>query len=239
MPRDWPVSADLGYTYRMQGNGRAEEAATELSGREKAYRYVKEQVLTSPAAQGWFLSEQELATRIGVSRTPVRGALLMLQALGLVEMVPKRGIHIPAMSGRQIAELMELRGVLERHAASRALADGTVPIAAMRSALAEQEAVATDPSAQAARTFIELDGRFHQFLIDSAGSELVSDTYAALRARQLRIGLTALLSSSDRVQAVCTEHQAIIDALEVGDEGLVHEKINDHLEITLQILLRT
>ena len=52
-----------------------------------------------------------------MSRTPVREARLRLQAEGLVEMGRKRGAHVPAMSGRQIAELMELRGVLERHAA--------------------------------------------------------------------------------------------------------------------------
>nr|WP_271212356.1 GntR family transcriptional regulator [Rhodococcus wratislaviensis] len=222
----------------MQEMGGTEGPAVELSGREKAYLYVRDQVLTSPAATGSFLDEQELATRVGVSRTPVREALLMLQAEGLVEMVPKRGAHVPAMSGRQIAELMELRGVLERHAASRALEEGRVPLEVMRSALAEQEAFATDPSAEAARAFIDWDGRFHQFLIDAAGSELLSRTYSGLRARQLRVGLTALFSAPDRQHRVCAEHQAIIDALEAGDESLVHEKINTHLEVTLQILLR-
>lgn len=222
----------------MQQMDGVDGPTAELSGREKAYLYVRDQVLTSPAATGSFLSEQDLATKIGVSRTPVREALLMLQAEGLVEMVPKRGAHVPAMSGRQIAELMELRGVLERHAASRALTSGRVPLESMRAALAEQEALATGASVDAARAFIDWDGRFHQLLIDSAGSELLSTTYAGLRARQLRVGLTALFSASDRQHNVCAEHQAIIDALEVGDEGLVHEKINSHLEVTLQILLR-
>ncbi|WP_087557980.1 GntR family transcriptional regulator [Rhodococcus sp. NCIMB 12038] len=222
----------------MQQMDGVDGPTAELSGREKAYLYVRDQVLTSPAATGSFLSEQDLATKVGVSRTPVREALLMLQAEGLVEMVPKRGAHVPAMSGRQITELMELRGVLERHAASRALTSGRVPLESMRAALAEQETFATGASVDAARAFIDWDGRFHQVLIDSAGSELLSNTYAGLRARQLRVGLTALFSASDRQHNVCAEHQAIIDALEVGDEGLVHEKINSHLEVTLQILLR-
>lgn len=50
------------------------------SGREKAYTYLKDTVLTDPEMQGAFLSEQELADRIGVSRTPIREALLMLAA---------------------------------------------------------------------------------------------------------------------------------------------------------------
>jgi DNA-binding GntR family transcriptional regulator len=209
-----------------------------LSGRDKAYSFVRDQVLTSPAATGTFLNEQELATRIGVSRTPVREALLMLQAEGLVEMVPKRGAHVPAMSGRQIGELMELRGVLERHAGTTAVRAGTSPVAEMRAALAQQEVLADVRTPDAAKEFIDLDGRFHQVLIDSSGSELLSRTYAGLRARQLRVGLTALFAAADRQHNVCTEHEAIVAALEKGDEGLVHRAIDEHLEVTLQILLR-
>ncbi|MBY6413067.1 GntR family transcriptional regulator [Rhodococcus sp. BP-252] len=209
-----------------------------LSGRDKAYVFVRDQVLTSPAATGTFLNEQDLATRIGVSRTPVREALLMLQAEGLVEMVPKRGAHVPAMSGRQISELMDLRGVLERHAATTSLRAGNVPASAMRSILVEQEDLADNRTDDAAKDFIDLDGKFHQILVDAAGSELLSRTYAGLRARQLRVGLTALFSAADRQRNVCTEHEAIVTALEGGDEGLVQRAIDDHLEVTLQILLR-
>ncbi|WP_280267124.1 GntR family transcriptional regulator [Nocardia wallacei] len=217
---------------------RKNDSVPVLSGREKAYNYVKDQVLTSLPATGTFLNEQELATSIGVSRTPVREALLMLQAEGLVEMVPKRGAHVPAMSGRQIAELMDLRGVLERHAASRALAGGHAPIAAMRAALTEQESLADADDEGSAREFIAWDSRFHQILVDSAGSELLSSTYAGLRARQLRVGLAALFATANRQQRVCCEHQEIVDALAAGDEPLAHAKIDEHLEITLQILLR-
>ncbi|AYJ48607.1 GntR family transcriptional regulator [Rhodococcus sp. P1Y] len=209
-----------------------------VSGRDKAYAFVRDQVLTSPAATGTFLNEQELATRIGVSRTPVREALLMLQAEGLVEMVPKRGAHVPAMSGRQIGELMDLRGVLERHAGSASLKAGVPPVPQMRDALRRQEGLADTRTAEAAKEFIDLDGVFHQILIDAAGSELLSRTYAGLRARQLRVGLTALFAAADRQRNVCAEHEAIVTALEGGDEGLVHRAIDDHLEVTLQILLR-
>ncbi|WP_072805448.1 GntR family transcriptional regulator [Rhodococcoides yunnanense] len=209
-----------------------------LSGRDKAYVFVRDQVLTSPAATGTFLNEQDLATRIGVSRTPVREALLMLQAEGLVEMVPKRGAHVPAMSGRQIGELMDLRGVLERHAATTSLKAGKAPASAMRSALAEQQVLADIRTDDAAKEFIDLDGKFHQILVDAAGSELLSRTYAGLRARQLRVGLSALFSAADRQHNVCAEHEAIVAALESGDEGDVHRAIDDHLEVTLQILLR-
>ncbi len=226
----WLVASDweLGYTFGMQRE----------SGRNKAYKYVRDQILTSPASSGTFLNEQELATLIGVSRTPVREALLMLQAEGLVEMVPQRGAHVPPMSGRQITELMELRGVLERHAASAAISSGDAPVAAMRKALAEQMTLSCASGPEAAKSFIDLDGKFHQILIDSAGNELLSHTYSGLRARQLRVGLTALFAAEDRQRNVCAEHESIVVALESGDQRFAHRAIEQHLEVTLQILLR-
>jgi len=208
-----------------------------VSGRDKAYAYVRDVVLTSPSAAGAFLNEQELATQIGVSRTPVREALLMLQAEGLVELVPKRGAHVPAMSGRQLRELMDLRGALERHAASTTLRSSTAPVEKMRAILDEQKALMNSADPASAKEFIDIDGRFHQALIDAAGSELLSASYARLRTRQLRAGLTALSTTPDRQDAVCHEHEAIVDALALGDESAVHHAIDDHLQITLQALL--
>ncbi len=78
---------------------------------------MRENVLTDPDVQGKFLNEQELAADIGVSRTPVREALLLLVADGLVELIPQRGAYVPLVTGREVSELMELRGVLESHAA--------------------------------------------------------------------------------------------------------------------------
>ncbi|WP_345033981.1 GntR family transcriptional regulator [Kutzneria kofuensis] len=59
-----------------------------VSGRDRAYDYLRNTVLADPAAQGTFLNEQDIADRIGVSRTPIREALLMLSAEELVRLVP-------------------------------------------------------------------------------------------------------------------------------------------------------
>jgi DNA-binding GntR family transcriptional regulator len=206
------------------------------SGRERAYRHLRDTVLVDPAVQGTFLNEVELATEVGVSRTPVREALLLLAADGLVEMVPKRGAYVPPLSGRQIKELMELRGLLEQHAASVTLAAGSVPLAAMREALAAQERLiaAGDDTAQ---EFIEWDRQFHQALVDAARNELIARTYAGLRTRQVRVGVAALFRAADRQRAVCGEHRRIVDALAAGDEAAARAAIEDHLQITLRLFL--
>lgn len=207
------------------------------SGRERAYRHLRETVLVDPEVQGTFLNEVDLAQDIGVSRTPVREALLLLVAEGLVEMVPKRGAYVPPLSGRQIRELMELRTLLEQHAASVTLAQKSVPVEDMRAALAEQERLlAAEPCD--AQEFIEWDRRFHQSLVDAAGNELIARTYAGLRTRQVRVGVAALFRTIDRQRAVCTEHGRIVDALDSGDEAAAHAAISEHLRITQQLFLQ-
>ncbi|TQM38734.1 GntR family transcriptional regulator [Pseudonocardia cypriaca] len=208
-----------------------------VSGRERAYRHLRETVLIDPAVQGTFLNEVDLAQDIGVSRTPVREALLLLVAEGLIEMVPKRGAYVPPLSGRQIRELMELRTLLEQHAASVTLAQEAVPLDAMRAALAEQQRLLTAEPCDA-REFIEWDRRFHQSLVDAAGNELIARTYAGLRTRQVRVGVAALFRAIDRQRAVCAEHGRIVDALESGDEAAAHAAISEHLRITQQLFLQ-
>jgi DNA-binding GntR family transcriptional regulator len=208
-----------------------------ISGRQRAYRHLRETVLVDPAVQGTFLNEVDLAQDIGVSRTPVREALLLLVAEGLVEMVPKRGAYVPPLSGRQIRELMELRTLLEQHAASVTLAQHSVPLEPMRAALAEQERLLTTEPCDA-HEFIEWDRRFHQSLVDAAGNELIARTYAGLRTRQVRVGVAALFRAMDRQRAVCAEHGRIVDALESGDEAAAHAAISEHLRITQQLFLQ-
>jgi DNA-binding GntR family transcriptional regulator len=211
------------------------------SGRDRALHYLRETVLVDPDAQGTFLNEVELANRIGVSRTPVREALLLLVADGLVEMLPGRGAYVPPMTARQTRELMDLRGVLERYAASRTLTDGTVPLAALRELLAEQERLANrehDGDLKRLTEFIDQDIVFHQMMIDAADNAMLARTYAGLRVRQRRVGVAALFGSTNRRRAVCAEHGRIVEALAEGDEPAALRAIDEHLELTLRVLLR-
>ena len=205
------------------------------SGRDRALHYLRETVLADPDVQGTFLNEVELAGRIGVSRTPVREALLLLVADGLVEILPGRGAYVPPMTGRQIRELMELRELLERHAAQVAIGARAVPMEQMRAVLADQRDLAGaggDPA-----TFIELDMMFHKALVEAAGNALIARTYSGLRVRQRRAGVSALFRTADRQRAVCDEHAAIVDALAGADTEAAATAITEHLRLTEGVLL--
>jgi DNA-binding GntR family transcriptional regulator len=209
------------------------------SGREKAYIHLRENVLTDPELQGRFLNETELAADIGVSRTPVREALLLLVSDGLVELIPQRGAYVPAITGREISELMELRGVLENYAARLVIAEQRVPAGLMQETLDLQARIPDTESPGDAREFIRLDTLFHQQLIDAAGNELISRTYSKLHVRQILVGVAALFRTGGRRQDVCAEHQGILDALVAGDAVQAQKAIDEHLAVTRDILLRT
>ncbi|MGW1375949.1 GntR family transcriptional regulator [Streptomyces sp. NPDC002446] len=204
------------------------------SGREKAYAYLKDSVLTDPEMQDRFLSEQEIADRIGVSRTPIREALLLLAAEDLVRLVPKRGAHIAPLSGREIGELMEMRGLIERFAAERTTAEGTAPVDEMAGILDQQDALRGEAGVQ---EFLAADLRFHTALVAAVGNALMSRQYAALRSRQTRAGVIPLYHSDQRRHEVLAEHRKILAGLAAGDAAAACAAIDSHLQATRRILL--
>ncbi|MFF3490537.1 GntR family transcriptional regulator [Streptomyces sp. NPDC002795] len=204
------------------------------SGREKAYAYLKGTVLTDPEMQGEFLSEQEIADRIGVSRTPIREALLLLAAEDLVEMVPRRGARVSRLTGRQITELMELRGMVERYAAEQVIKADRVPLDELGELLDRQRGLSGPDDA---KEFIAIDHRFHATIVSAVGNGLLDRHYDGLRSRQVRAGVVALYNQSGRQKSVIDEHKVILDALAAGDADAVTTAIDSHLESTLKVLL--
>lgn len=205
------------------------------SGRERALDYLRTVVLSDPTVEGQFINEQAIATEVGVSRTPVREALLILSSEGLLQLVPQKGGYVPPLSSREIRELMQLRGVIERHAADT-LKSGAETAEVMQAVLDEQRALVAD-AGSTGREFIDLDRKFHQVLVDAAGSSLLSRTYDGLRERQVRVGVAALDAERERRSSVCTEHDAIVKAVRSGKAAAAHKAINAHLEKTLAALL--
>lgn len=208
--------------------------AVVTSGRDKAYAFLKENVLADPDRQGEFLSEQELADRIGVSRTPIREALLLLAAEDLVRLVPKRGAQVVPLSGREITELMELRGIVERYSAERVIAGGKAPVSELTALLDRQRTLS---GAEHAKEFIAVDHLFHATIVAAAGNALLDRHYDGLRSRQIRAGVVALFNQHGRQESVLHEHQAILDAIASGDRQAACTAIDSHLESTLKVLL--
>ncbi len=96
------------------------QAPLSRSASAAASEVIREAILDGRLAPGQRLKEEELARELGVSRTPVREALLLLQTDGLVELAPRRGATVRAYAVDDLDEVYQLRAVLEGYAARRA-----------------------------------------------------------------------------------------------------------------------
>ncbi len=100
---------------------------------DRVYAHVKQGVLERTYEGGTLLTEGELAEAVGVSRTPVREALLRLEAEGLIKLYPKKGALVLPVSAQEIADVVETRLLVEEHAARKAVPAPPVSSRASRS----------------------------------------------------------------------------------------------------------
>ncbi|MCC6424960.1 MAG: GntR family transcriptional regulator [Phycisphaerales bacterium] len=95
--------------------------AIALSNRSsKAYAFIRNQLVTGRLQAGSRVSDSEVATEMGISRTPVREALIRLENEGIVQQVPRVGIFVRVPTARELIELYEMRRLLESYAAAKA-----------------------------------------------------------------------------------------------------------------------
>lgn len=206
------------------------------SGRDKAYEYLRRLLLGDAALAGTFINEQEVASELGISRTPVREALLLLSAEHLVQLVPNRGALVPPLTPELISNILEVRTALEAWAVREAVARGIAQqtAAAMRECLDEQKRLldgGTFPE------FIAADRDFHTKLIRAMGNPVLEQLYESVRSRHVVIGVSALERSSHRREDVLAEHAAIVDALEAGDVEGAEKAVVHHLDATRSMLV--
>jgi DNA-binding GntR family transcriptional regulator len=190
----------------------------------RAYQVIKGSILDRTHPGGTLLTEGELADRVGVSRTPVREALLRLEADGLVRLYPKKGALVLPVSAEEIADVLETRELVETHTAVKVLdVAGLVPelharLAEMRSAKTAADTVA----------FMAADRAFHRAVVAAAGNAVLTGLYDSLRDRQLRMGVEYMRSGPERMDRAIAEHEAIVRALESGDTERVRRSVHRH-----------
>jgi DNA-binding GntR family transcriptional regulator len=205
----------------------------QLTAPETAYRWLRDAISALPWDEEAFLSENAVAEASGTSRTPVREALLRLEASGLVRRVPHKGAYVPALSSRDIESMMEARQIIEEWAV-RKVARMQSPTGELDKLLEEQAQTLTDPVA-----FIECDIRFHKYIVATADNPVLEDVYDSLRFKQLRMGVKAVVDSEGRSDHVLREHREIVEAIGSGDPDLAVKAVLDHLSSTRAALRAT
>jgi DNA-binding GntR family transcriptional regulator len=177
-------------------------------------------------APGGWIDEQALASEYGISRTPLREALKVLAAEGLVVLKPRRGCYVTQLSEQDIDEVFPVMALLEgrvaEEAARRVTSADFAHLAAIHEEL-ERHAAAND-----ADRFFEANQRFHAALQDIAGNRYLAQLIDDAR-KVIKLTRRDSLRLEGRLKQSLAEHRAILDALRLKDADLAGQRMRDHL----------
>lgn len=204
------------------------------SAAQVAYDYVKARLLDGRFAGGTLLSENEIAHRLDVSRTPVRQAFVQLEAEGLLELYPRRGALVVPISASEAEDVLEARQLIEQHAARRAAGAGPALARALREQIAEQEASLAGDGVG----FAWSDRAFHRAIVEAGGNQLLTRQYDALRDRHQRIAAVTIARDPSRIERFVAEHREIAAAFEAGDGDRAAELLGTHLQGAHELVRR-
>lgn len=192
---------------------------------DTVYSLLHERILRGVFRPGEKLNVDQLAQQLNVSPTPIKGALALLAAEGLVEIQPRRGTFVAYISEDDINEVLAIRKALELLAAET-VCDHVTPAELDRlNALARQIEQATDVEAH-----FRTNAEFHQRLVELSGNRKLGELYRQLHAH-IHIALIHSGSTTwrERAASEAVEHRAIIAAIERRDTDSLKRAVTQHL----------
>ena len=196
--------------------------------RDQAYALLKSAIADTDIynpSQELRLDERQLTKALGVSRTPIREALSLLEQEGFIRTIPRRGIYIIRKSKREIIEMIQMWAALESMSAR--LATQRAPDAQIGKLRHLFDEFQNSPPAEHIHEYSDANIAFHQMIIRLGGSQLIADATENLfiHVRAIR---TATISQNDRSSRSIIEHLKIIEALERRDTELAERLTRQH-----------
>nr|WP_269751143.1 GntR family transcriptional regulator [Acuticoccus mangrovi] len=188
---------------------------------------LEEEIVMGALRPGDRLEEPALAARFGVSRTPIREALLQLAGAGLIEIGPRRGASVAAIGPRRLVEMFDVMAELEAMCAS---------LAARRASAEEIAAIREAHAACGAATRTSLDAYyyenevFHERIRTASHHGFLIEQATALQKR-LKPYRRLQLRVRGRMDASWAEHARVVDALAAGDAEAAAAAMRDHVVV--------
>lgn len=193
---------------------------------QQALRSIRQAIMNGDLTPGQPLREMEIAAQMGISRVPVREALLVLEEEGLVERVPFKGTFVSTFSRQNVEELYSLRTVLECFAIDLLLPRLTPAILQeLREHLGQMRAAASAGDAEAVNT---IDIQFHEALLQHAGHKRLLETWRDLRMQIRRVVVAGNILNLE-LETIVRNHLPIMAALEAGDIADAKRQIELHI----------
>mgnify|MGYP001628019106 CR=1 FL=1 len=205
----------------------------------KALLGIRELVFSGEVGPGVRLSEITLSERLGRSRTPIRAALAQLEQEGVLETIPSGGYTVRGFTQADVADAIELRGVLEGMAARFAAERGVTPVRlqVMHTLLAEIDRIVVDPQDMDFKAYIDRNGEFHEQLHALSGSDTIRREL--IRVMKLPFAwpnafITAQAEMPEvRASLVVAQaqHRAIVNAIELREGARAEALAREHARL--------
>jgi len=195
---------------------------------ERLGEQIEERIVTGFYPPGTRLDEQELANAFGVSRTPVREALIQLSSAGLIEIRPRRGATVPEIGADRVCEMFEVMAELESMCGR--LAARRITPAEQMALIEAHMACRSARDANAPDTYYQLNEVFHLRIYEASHNTFLLEQTSALH-RRLRPYRRLQLRVRNRMSNSFDEHQAIVDAIGKGDSDLAAALLRSHVMV--------
>lgn len=201
---------------------------------ERVYITLEDEIISGRLKRGDTLTENSLSARLGVSRTPLRGALHRLEKEGLIEISPNKGAIVIGIGRDDLIDIYKIRMRLEGLASAEAARK-----------ISDEDKKRLRDSVELAEFYIakrdsehlkELDSEFHSIIYRASGNRLLCKTLSDLH-RNIRIYRKRSLAVEDRLERSVLEHKEILAAIERGDADEADRLTASHIEAALQNLL--
>ena len=196
---------------------------------EEVAELLRQRIFSRELAPGSWIDEMKLAQEYGISRTPLREALKVLAAEGLVTMKVRRGAYVTEVSEKDLSDVYHLLSLLESDAA------GVVAERASDAQIAELQSLHKRLEAAAGHRekFFAINERFHMRLLEIAGNRWRDQMVADLR-KVMKLNRHNSLLKSGRLKESMLEHRAIVDALARRDAKAAVKKMQEHFRNGLE-----
>jgi DNA-binding GntR family transcriptional regulator len=198
----------------------------------RAYEFAKWAILSGVYPGAAVITESGLARETGLSRTPVREALLRLEVEGLVTLQPRRGAVVNTFSLEDVEDVLEARVLVENHTALRSFANRVTLLPEVEAAHAAMQRSCRERDTAG---FTSSDRLFHELIVDAARNAVLSTIYRTLRERQTLFTSVFMRGRADRMQAAIAEHELILATLRGDDRDAFCGAVNDHLQWSIAL----
>lgn len=200
--------------------------------RVSVFNRLRADILSCTLRPGMLLQERDLADRFQVSKSPIRDALLRLEEQSLIEVLPRRGYRVKAISVTDTKEVYEMRAILERECVTRIVEEADNAVTAGLDQFRD-----VPPSIDLG-TWVDYNRRFHVVLAEACGNARLARATREVIEQFDRFTIISVTNDkSNGLLAYVSEHGALIDAIQRRDKRAAVASIKSHIESSRRRML--